>query len=72
MSKASLETLPSELLYLILKHLDASCIVLSFRRVCKRLYQIASEYDQYELIINERSYSNLEQILHHVQPENIT
>jgi hypothetical protein len=72
MSKASLETLPSELLYLILSHLDAYCIVLSFRRVCKRFYQITTGYNQYELLITWRSYSNLKEIVRFLQPENIT
>jgi hypothetical protein len=72
MSDASLETLPSELLYLILKHLDASSIILSLRLVCKRFYQVIAAYNQYELSINWNSYSYLKQILRHVQPENIT
>ena len=72
MSKASLETLPSELLYLILKHLDAHCIILSLRLVCKRFYQVIAAYNQYELNISWKSYYYLKQFLHHVQPENIT
>jgi hypothetical protein len=59
MSKASLETLPSDLLYLILKHLDAYCIVLSFGRVCKRFYQITAGYDQYQLTVNWNLYFHL-------------
>jgi hypothetical protein len=72
MANAFLQTLPCELLYRILKNLDAKCIIVSFRYVCKRFYVITTGYDQYELDLGSISRSSLTTMSRIIQPENIT
>ena len=72
MTNASLLTLPTELLFHILNHLDACFIIFSVRPVCQRLYAISAIYDQYELDLDSIPESYLGRISRIVQPENIT
>jgi hypothetical protein len=72
MADASLLRLPSELLYLILNHLDACSVLFSFGLVCKRFYQIIDEYNHYEIDLNSITELGLKRIIRLIQPENIT
>jgi hypothetical protein len=71
MSDASLLTLPVELLYRILDHLDMQTILQSLRSVCTRLYSITNSYNRYELNITSISKSDLEFVLRVALPESI-
>ena len=72
MTNASLLTLPTELLFHILNHLDTCFILCSVRPVCQRLYAISAIYDQYELDVDSMSESDLKRISRLIKPENIT
>ena len=72
MANASLLSLPTELVFHILKHLDTCFVIFSVRRVCRRLYAISSIYDQYELDLDSMSESCLKRISRIIQPEHIT
>ena len=72
MANASLLTLPTELLFHILNHLDTRFIIFSIRPVCQRLYAITSMYDQYQLDLDSMSESYLKRISRIIQPENVT
>ncbi len=50
MMPLSLHTLPVELVYRILDHLDVLTILLSCRNVCKRLDDITDNYHRYQVI----------------------
>ena len=72
MTNASLLSLPTELLFHILNHLDTCFIIFSVRSVCQRLYAISAIYDQYELDLDSIPESYLGRISRIVQPEHIT
>ncbi|CAM4846371.1 unnamed protein product [Rotaria magnacalcarata] len=72
MADASLLALPVELIHRILNNLDACFIIFSFRKVCKRFYEIVNLYDQYKLNFDSISQSRLKIISRFIQPEKIT
>ena len=47
--QASLCTLPVELIFHVFRHLDATTLVRSFRRVCQRFYTLVNAYEQFQL-----------------------
>lgn len=49
---ASLETLPVDLVYCILDHLEVLTILLSCRDVCTRLNHVIDTYRRYKVIFN--------------------
>ncbi|CAF3033810.1 unnamed protein product [Rotaria sp. Silwood2] len=72
MSRASLLSLPVEILYRILDHLDAHFILISLRSLCKRLQAVVDTYDRYELNVSTMSCSQIKLIFHIIQPEMIS
>ena len=71
MSAASLYTLPIELIYHILDHLDIQTILCSFRNVCKRFYTIVNSYNRYELDLSLISKIDFHRIGRIMPTENI-
>lgn len=71
MSSVSFLTLPVELLYRILDHLDIQTILRSLRSVCTQLYSITNTYNRYELDFTSISKSDLEFISRVALPSSI-
>lgn len=55
----SFHTLPVNLVYHILDHLDLSSIVFSVREVCTRLNAITDTYHRYQVHLISRSRNDL-------------
>ncbi len=67
----SLVTLPVEILYRILDHVDMHSILFSFRCVCKQFYTISNSYNRYELDTSSSSSSDIKRIARLIQPDRI-
>jgi hypothetical protein len=67
----SLATLPVEILYRILNHLDIHSIFVSLRYVCKRFNMITNTYNQYELDLSSISQVDIKLFARLIQPENV-
>ncbi|CAF5167929.1 unnamed protein product, partial [Rotaria magnacalcarata] len=67
----SLLTLPTEIVYRILDHLNIYSTLISLRRVCKRLHTITDTYDRYELDLSSIPESKIKLIASIIRPENI-
>ncbi|CAF1220004.1 unnamed protein product [Rotaria magnacalcarata] len=71
MSTASLDTLPSELLYRILSQLDVVTIFGSLYHACTRLRAITNAYDRYKLNFTYISKREFTFVSKRIRPENI-
>ena len=71
MSKASLNTLPVELIHRIINHLDIQTIFLLLYKVCKRFQMIIKSYHRYKLDFCLISKSDFYLISHLIHCENI-
>lgn len=68
----TLTTLPVELIYEILHHLDVRDIALSFRYVCSDFYYITNSYNRYKISIQSTSpESEVRRLSRVIQPESI-
>ncbi|CAF3334666.1 unnamed protein product [Rotaria socialis] len=67
----SLVTLPAEIVYRILDHLDIYSTWILFSRVCKRLHTITNTYDRYELDLSSIPQDNIKLIANIIRPENV-
>ncbi|CAF1048912.1 unnamed protein product, partial [Didymodactylos carnosus] len=66
-----LNTLPVELHYRILDHLDFETILFSFGHVCQRFRAIVNAYNQYEIDLSSISKSNFHAMCRLIRPENV-
>ena len=71
-SKASLLTLPTEILHQIFNDLDTSTLIWSVRNVCRRLRVATVSYNQYTLDVTSMCISDLRRLLVVIRPENVT
>lgn len=67
----SLDILPVEILNRILDDIDVSSILISFRYVCKRFYDITDNYNRYELDISSMTQTDIWRIERLIPSENI-
>ncbi|CAM4917353.1 unnamed protein product [Rotaria socialis] len=67
----SLVTLPVEIFYCILDHLDICSILISLRRVCRRLHTITDTYNRYELDLSSIRQRYIKLIASIIRAENI-
>lgn len=66
-----LSSLPVEILHLILNHLDASTILLSLRRTCRRLKSIVDNCDRYRLDFRDVSRSDFRLSCRLIDPQKV-
>ena len=71
-SKASLLTLPTEILHQIFNDLDTSTLIWSVRNLCRRLRVATVSYNQYTLDVTSMCISDLRRLLVVIRPENVT
>ncbi|CAF2075066.1 unnamed protein product [Rotaria magnacalcarata] len=66
-----LDSLPVEILYRILDHLDGHSIILSFRYVCKKFAAVTNTYNRYKLDFTSISKTDCHVICRAIKPENV-
>ncbi|CAM4802575.1 unnamed protein product [Rotaria magnacalcarata] len=67
----SLSDLPVEIVYRILDHLNTDSILISVRRVCKKLYSITDTYNRYELDLSSIPQAAIKLIASNIRSENV-
>jgi F-box domain len=67
----SLVTLPVEIIYRILDHIDTGSILISFRYVCKQFHMISDTYNRYRLDVCSTLSVDIKRLAHLIQPENV-
>ena len=67
----SLDSLPVEILYRILDHVDGQTILLSFRNICKKFKAIANTYNRYELDLTAISNADFHLACRTIRPEDL-
>ena len=68
----SLDLLPTEIIHLILDHVDGQTIFCSFRHVNKQLEAVTHTYDRYKLDFSSISKTDFRLICRAIRPENVT
>ena len=71
-SKASILTLPTEILHQIFNDLDTLTLIRSVRNVCRRLRVTTDSYNQYTLDFTSVSKHDFRRVLVVIRPENVT
>ena len=71
MSNMCLSILPVEILHNIFDHLDVQDILLSIRRVCKKLYEVSNSYNRFVLKFSSINDADLRCISRLIYPESI-
>ena len=67
----SLQSLPVEIFYRILDHIDGETILLSFRKVCKKFKAITNTYNRYELDFSSMSKTDFDFACRAIRPEDV-
>ncbi|CAF1259981.1 unnamed protein product [Rotaria sordida] len=71
MSKATLLTLPVELIHCIFDHCDGKGILHSIRSTCTRLYSFVNTYNRFEFDFNLNSTDGFKSLYKIIEPKNV-
>ncbi|CAM2718323.1 unnamed protein product [Rotaria socialis] len=64
-------SLPTELHYRIFDYADAQTILISVRRTCKRLKELADDYDRFQLCFSWQLAMTIKSLVRVIRSENI-
>jgi hypothetical protein len=70
--RASLPTLPVEILHQIFSELDGTTVLLSVRNVCRQLREVTKTHHRYELDLTSLSKPSFHQLLTLIHPDYVT